>query len=140
LSVEKQWVQTGLHYRSRRKEKAPDRVEDQGLVVKIQNYILPESSLLALNFATFFAFILMASPVKGLRPFRAARFVTENVPKPTKVSLFPFFNVFVTPSMNEFSEDVACILVMPASSAIFAISSVLFMICFKIKNLFGAQI
>jgi len=38
----------------------------------------------ALNFATFLAFILITSPVCGLRPLRADLFDTEKVPKPTK--------------------------------------------------------
>ena len=55
--------------------------------------------------------------MKGLRPFLAALFSTEKVPKPTSVSRFPFFSVFVTPSINEFNDEVACTLVIPASSA-----------------------
>jgi hypothetical protein len=57
-----------------------------------------------LNFTVFEALILMASPVCGLRPFRALRRVFEKVPKPTKVTLPSFFlSAFVTPSRNESS-------------------------------------
>src|ERR1051325_2220206 len=84
---------------------------------------LPESSLLALNFATFLALILISSPVNGLRPLRAALFETENVPKPTSVSLSPDFNVFVTPSRKDSSATPAVAFVTPASSAILLISS-----------------
>ncbi len=43
-------------------------------------------SLPAVNLGTFRAAILMGTPVCGLRPVRAFRFVTENVPKPTMVT------------------------------------------------------
>src|SRR6185295_251893 len=59
------------------------------------------SSVPALNFATFFALILISFPVRGLRPLRAARLETENVPKPTKVTLPPFDSVAPTPLMKE---------------------------------------
>jgi len=59
----------------------------------IQNYILADNSLPALNLATFFALILITAPVCGLRPFRAALFETEKVPNPTSVTLPPPFKV-----------------------------------------------
>ena len=94
------------------------------------NYILLESSLPALNLATFLAFIFITSPVCGLRPLRAALLDTEKVPKPTNVTLPPPFNVFVTASIKESKEAFACVFVMPASSASYAINSALFMIYF----------
>ena len=92
------------------------------------NYNDPESSLLALNLATFLALILMVSPLKGLRPVRAALLDTEKVPNPTRVSLSPFFKVFVTPSWKESRAAAAATLVMPASSAILLINSALFIL------------
>lgn len=88
------------------------------------NY-LARRSLLALNFATFFALIFISSPVKGLRPFLAALLLTENVPKPTNVNLSPLFKAFVTPSIKELSAAVAATFVISASSAILVISSAL---------------
>src|SRR6185295_16310121 len=91
-------------------------------------YNEPERSLLALNLATFLALILMVSPLKGLRPVRAALLETEKVPKPTKVSLSPLFKVLVTPSWKESRAAAAATLVMPASSAILLINSALFIL------------
>ena len=84
----------------------------------------------ALNFATFFALILMAAPVCGLRPVRAALLETEKVPNPTRVTLSPFFNVFAMVSVKESSAAVACFLLIPASSAILSINSPLFIVNF----------
>ena len=61
---------------------------------------MPLNSLPALKRATFFALILIASPVCGLRPVLAARLDTEKVPKPTKVTLSPFFKDLVTASIK----------------------------------------
>jgi len=47
----------------------------------------------ALNFGTLAAAILMVSPVRGLRPVRALRLLIEKVPKPTKLTFFPFFKL-----------------------------------------------
>src|SRR5215217_1347261 len=95
-----------------------------------QVYNLADSSLPALNLATFLALILITAPVWGLRPLRAALFETEKVPKPTKVTLPPPFKVFVTASTKESKVALACVFVMPASSAIFAINSALFIVYF----------
>ncbi|KAF5302506.1 hypothetical protein FQR65_LT00878 [Abscondita terminalis] len=48
------------------------------------------------NFGTLAFLILMVSPVRGLRPVRAARADTANVPKPTRVTVPPFFRVVLT--------------------------------------------
>src|ERR1700712_3028367 len=93
-----------------------------------KSYIFPDSSLPALNLATFLALILITAPVCGLRPLRAALLLTENVPKPTSVTLPPPFKVLVTASTKESKEALACVLVTPASSAILAINSALFII------------
>src|SRR5688500_6765305 len=99
------------------------------------HYNFADNSLPALNLATFLALILITAPVCGLRPLRAALLETEKVPNPTRVT-FPFpFNVFVTSSTNESKVALACVFVMPASSAIFAINSALFIVDFFEKFL-----
>src|SRR5450759_199964 len=49
----------------------------------------------ALNAGALEALILRGAPVAGLRPLRAARLRTSNVPKPTNATLSPFFRVAV---------------------------------------------
>ena len=44
---------------------------------------------------TLVALISMVAPVCGFRPLRAARFLTENVPKPTKDTWSPLVNASV---------------------------------------------
>src|ERR1700682_1478328 len=92
----------------------------------VQHYNLADNSLPALNLATFLALILITAPVCGLRPLRAARLDTEKVPKPTNVTLPPPLRVLVTASTKESRHEFACVFVMLASSAIFAINSALF--------------
>jgi hypothetical protein len=87
--------------------------------------ILTEKSFPALNLGTFLALIFMVAPVCGLRPLRAARFETENVPKPTSVTVSPFFKVDTTAPVNASKDSFACFLVMPASLAICSINSAL---------------
>lgn len=94
----------------------------------ICDYNLPDNSLPALKRATFLALILITSPVCGLRPLRAARLETEKVPKPTSVTLSPFFKVLVTASTKASMAVFACVFVMPDSSAICAINSALFIV------------
>src|SRR5512137_2425396 len=53
------------------------------------------NALPAVNLGTFLAAILIGAPVWGFLPFLAALFVTENVPKPTRVTLSPFFSDFL---------------------------------------------
>src|SRR5918993_3044570 len=99
----------------------------------VQHYNLADNSFPALKRATFLALILITAPVWGLRPLRAALLETEKVPKPTKVTLPPPFKVLVTASTKESKEAFACVFVTPASSAIFAINSALFIVkCFKL--------
>ena len=57
-----------------------------------------------LNAGTLAALIFSSSPVLGLRPMRAARLRTSNVPKPTSVSESPFFRV---PEMMSISAPTA---------------------------------
>jgi hypothetical protein len=68
----------------------------------------------------------MASPVRGLRPVRAARLPTENVPKPTKVTEPFFFKVFLTAPISASSARAEAAFETSASFAICSINSVLF--------------
>jgi hypothetical protein len=61
---------------------------------------------------------------------RAARLLTLNVPKPTKVTVSPFLRVFLTASMMEASARVAAALEMSDFVAMCSISSVLFTVLF----------
>ena len=65
----------------------------------------------------------MGAPVAGFLPLRAARFETENVPKPTRLTLSPFARAFSTLPRTEFNAFDAAVFVIPASFAAFAISS-----------------
>src|SRR5690606_36617588 len=80
----------------------------------------------ALNFGVFLALILIVSPVAGLRPVRAARLVTENVPKPGIVTLSPFFSVFVIVSRVALSARSASAFVRSVAFAMASTSSPLF--------------
>lgn len=82
----------------------------------------------ALKPGTFDALILIASPVLGLRPVRAARLRTENVPKPTKVTVSPFLRALVTASIAESSALPAAAFDKSAESATASISSALFIV------------
>src|SRR5574344_1549212 len=81
------------------------------------------------NLGTLAALILMVSPVRGLRPVRSARFPTENVPKPTRDTVPPFFKVFLTASNVDSKARVAAALEISASLAMYSINSVLFTRC-----------
>src|SRR5690606_19619335 len=73
--------------------------------------------------ATFFeALILMASPVAGLRPMRAARLRTCRMPRPVRRTLFPFFRFFTVSSTKSLKSSVAAFLDRPCFSASSAIS------------------
>jgi hypothetical protein len=86
------------------------------------------SSVPARNFATFLAGILISVPVCGLRPVRAARLVTVNVPNPTNATRSPFLSALVAELMNASSARDAAALVSFDSLAIALIKSALFMI------------
>ena len=75
---------------------------------------------------TFAALILIASPVRGLRPVRAARLPTAKVPKPTKETDPPFLSVVFTAPMVDSNARVAAALEISACFAMCSISSVLF--------------
>src|SRR5450631_4129295 len=85
------------------------------------------SSTPGVNLATFRAAILMTPPVRGLRPLRALRWETENVPKPTSVTRSPFLSASVTASIRVSMAAAALVLVMPVEAAIFSTRSPLFM-------------
>src|SRR5262245_44849688 len=78
------------------------------------------------NFVTFLAGIFKGAPVCGLRPVLALRELTEKVPKPTSVTLLPFFNVDTTPSIAEFRALLAWTFEIFESFAILSINSPLF--------------
>jgi hypothetical protein len=71
--------------------------------------------------------IWIGSPVRGLRPIRAARALTENVPKPTSDTPPPSLSVDVTASSTASTAFVASARDNPAEPATASISSPLFM-------------
>ncbi len=84
------------------------------------------SALPGRNLGTLAALILIEVPVRGLRPSRAARLPTANVPKPTSDTESPFFRVVLTASMVASSARDAAALEMSALEEMKSISSVLF--------------
>ncbi len=75
------------------------------------------------------AAISIVSPVLGLRPLRAARSPTENVPKPTKLTVSPLRRPCVMASNTASTARAAEALLRSACSATFSISSDLFTWC-----------
>jgi hypothetical protein len=69
-----------------------------------------------LNRTAFDAFTLMASPVRGLRPLRAARFVTPKVPKPISWTFWFFFSDAVMVATKLSNVLLAAALLQPADS------------------------
>src|SRR5690606_24971852 len=70
-----------------------------GLLLVAPDYLAFTASFRALpgrNFGTRAFLILISSPVRGLRPVRAARSDTAKVPKPTRVTEPFFFRVVLT--------------------------------------------
>ena len=66
--------------------------------------------------------IWISAPVCGLRPVRAARSLTEKVPKPTNATELPSFSEEVTAPVNASSARVAAALEISASVEIFSTS------------------
>lgn len=65
------------------KQKMPHSLSTGLTKVKFQSYLTAFFKITpALNLGTFEALILISLPVAGLRPVRAARLATSNVPKP----------------------------------------------------------
>jgi hypothetical protein len=78
------------------------------------------------NFTPFDAAIWTGSPVRGLRPVRAARDDCEKEPKPGSVTLSPDATAPCTASMTAFNARSASALLNPACSEMFSTSSDLF--------------
>ncbi len=81
------------------------------------------------NLTVLEAAILIASPVLGLRPTRAARFPELNVPKPINCTLSPLVTAFLIVSKAAFNACSALALDNSDSPAIAATSSALFKLC-----------
>ena len=64
----------------------------------------------------------MGLPVAGFLPERAARLATENVPKPTRLTLSPFESAPSILLRIDFKAAVAWVFVIPASWAALATS------------------
>jgi hypothetical protein len=79
------------------------------------------------NFGALLALIFTVSPVCGLRPVRAPRWATENLPKPVRAISSPFFSVFSTVVRNDSTARRASALVRPLSCATASTNSLLFM-------------
>ena len=78
------------------------------------------------NFGTLAFLILIAAPVRGLRPVRAARLPTAKVPKPTRETVPPFFKVVRTAPMVASRARPAAAFDRSACLAMCSINSVLF--------------
>jgi hypothetical protein len=112
--------------RSVGKKKEPTEVGSWHLAKRRNQFTASLSALPGLKRGTLAALIFRAAPVRGLRPVRAARLLTLNVPKPTKETVSPFFNVFRTASVKAANARVAAALEMSDLLAMCSISSALF--------------
>ena len=79
----------------------------------------------ALNAGTFDSGISIVSFVRGLRPVRAARVLTEKVPKPIRETLSPSARASLTESNTAFTAASASFFESSAFAATAATSSVL---------------
>src|ERR1700722_6988996 len=86
------------------------------------------SSFPGVNLATLRAAILMVAPVWGLRPLRALRCETENVPNPIKATRSPFLRAAVTLSTVVSVVVVRCGFEMLQAPAIRSTRSALFIV------------
>src|SRR4051795_10304911 len=81
---------------------------------QVRRYLLRDTaffnSMPGVNFATRRAAILISEPVCGLRPLRALRCDTLNVPNPTMVTRSPFFRALVMLSTMVSMATAACVL------------------------------
>ncbi len=80
------------------------------------------NALPARNLGTLAALILIAAPVWGLRPVRAARLPTAKVPNPTRVTDPPFLSVVLIPPITASSARPAAAF---DTSACFAMCSII---------------
>src|SRR6185295_10388566 len=108
------------HANTRGREITPDRPGDQRLTASLR-------PLPALNFGVLDAAILIASPVRGLRPMLAARLATLKFPKPMIFTSWPDFRLAVIASNVASTAWPALALDMPVRSATAAMRSFLFM-------------
>ena len=90
---------------------------------------LPAQVKQGLNLTTFLAAILIVFPVCGFLPSLAALLDTDQDPKPTNDTLFPFLREPCTFPRNDSNAFLAAALVTPASPAIASIKSDLFIVC-----------
>src|SRR4051812_37485968 len=101
------------------------------LISKGDNYFtFADNSAPALNLATRLAAILIGLPVCGLRPLRAERLATVNVPKPMRATRSPFFKVLEVTFIKASNARDASALVIFASDAIASTNSALFILIF----------
>lgn len=94
--------------------------------VKKNQFTASFNALPALKPGTFAALIWMVAPVCGLRPVRAARALTWNVPNPTNDTVSPFLRAPVTADNVASNAFPASAFERPASDAIASINSDLF--------------
>ena len=80
----------------------------------------------ALNFAVLLAGMKISRPVRGFRPFRGERDITDKVPNPISMMLSPLLSASCIPSTSASNAFAACRLVISASFAILVMRSVLF--------------
>src|SRR3546814_15262720 len=78
-----------------------------------------------LNFGCTLALIFIGSPVRGLRPVEAFRFVTEKVPNPTRRTSSPRFNAPEIVSKTDSTALPASVRLRPVASATEPLSSCL---------------
>jgi len=94
-------------------------------------FLVPFTAVLsaapALKAGALDALIFKGAPVAGLRPLRAARLRTSNVPKPTSATLSPFLRVAVMMSINAVILRSASALVLSVLAASASINSLRFM-------------
>ncbi len=93
---------------------------DRGLAVTCLNAVP------GLNFGTAVFRIRTVSPVRGLRPVRAARAIFSNVPKPVMPTLLPLATSRMMTSTTASTASLAAFL-LPRRSSSFSIRSALFM-------------
>src|SRR5438067_5984390 len=101
-------------------------LEDQSCASRLYQFSASFRAFPGRNLGTLAALILIAAPVRGLRPLRAARLPTAKVPNPTSDTAPPFLSVVFTAPIIDSSARVAAALEISACLAMCSISSVLF--------------
>src|SRR5579863_3787648 len=120
----------GLLYVPAGKEKRQGRPPAVSQIYSIPYFLFTDflSSAPGVNFATLRAAILIVAPVCGLRPFRAFRCDTENVPKPINATRSPLRRAPVMLSTAVSMAVVACALLISQAPAILSTRSALFIV------------